>query len=140
MNVPITCGPIREDRVFESRTKGEDFIHIPVDSRFTDPEIFHVSIIPEGRNPKGTLVSGRIYLRGQQVQLKRSKAGDYSIYGESLEITFDHLPQPPVDLYLLSLGLGLILEIFEESSKEYSRVGVVAPTEWQWFEDMDLTI
>ncbi|KAG4028832.1 hypothetical protein MFRU_019g01190 [Monilinia fructicola] len=140
MNVPITYGLIREDRVFVSRIKGGEFIHIPVDSRFVDPEILHVSVIPEGRDPHGTLVSGRIYLRGQLLLLQRSKVGDYSIDSESLPITFDHLPQPPVDLYLLSLGrtnVGLVLRIFEEGSREYSRVGVVAPTEWEWFKDIE---
>ncbi|ESZ97871.1 hypothetical protein SBOR_1747 [Sclerotinia borealis F-4128] len=140
MNVPITYGLIREDRVFASRTIGVQFVHIPVDSRFTDPEILHASIVPEGRDPNGTLVSGRIYLRGQLISLKRSKAGDYSIDGESLPITFDNLPQPPVDLYLLGLGrtnVGLILQVFEESSREYIRVGVVAPTEWEWFENIE---
>ncbi|KAB8293290.1 hypothetical protein EYC80_007619 [Monilinia laxa] len=140
MNVPITYGLIREDRVFASRIKGGEFIHIPVDSRFVDPEILHVSVIPEGRDPHGTLVSGKIYLRGQLLRLQRSKVGDYSIDSESLPITFDHLPQPPVDLDVLSLGrtnVGLVLRIFEEGSREYTRVGVVAPTEWGWFEDIE---
>ncbi|KAM0143873.1 hypothetical protein ACHAP3_001139 [Botrytis cinerea] len=139
MNVPITYGLLREDRVFESRPNKGKFVHIPVDSRITDPEILHISIVPEGEDPRGTLVSGRIYLRGQIVQLQRSKTGDYSMDLESLPIIFDHLPQPPVDLYLLSLGrtnVGLVLQVFEESSKEYSRVGVIAPTEWEWFKDM----
>ncbi|CAD6443154.1 0ff965df-c0aa-415f-8b85-65222d292d4c [Sclerotinia trifoliorum] len=146
MDVSITYGLIREDRVFESRTNRGQFVHVPVDSRFSDPEILHVSIIPEGRDPRGTLISGRIYLRGQLLQLRRSKAGDYSINGEPLPITFDHLPQPPVNLYLLSLGptnVGLVLQVSEESSKEYIRVGVIAPTEWEWFNGIgfeDLTL
>lgn len=88
-------------------------------------------MVPEGRDPHGTLISGMIYIRGQLLQLHRSKAGDYSIEGKSLRITYDHLPQPQVDLYLLSLGrtnAGSILEALEERNKEYVRVGVIAPT------------
>ncbi|KAF7943106.1 hypothetical protein EAE96_011049 [Botrytis aclada] len=117
------------------------FVHVPVDSRITDPEILHISIVPEGNGPRGTLLSGRIYLSGQLLRLHRSKTGDYSIEFESLPIIFDHLPQPPVDLYLMSLGrtnVGLVLQVFEQSSKEYSRVGVIAPTEWEWFKDIKL--
>ncbi|KAF7918709.1 uncharacterized protein EAE97_011804 [Botrytis byssoidea] len=139
MNVPITYGLLREDRVFESRTNRGQFVHVPVDSRIADPEILHISIVPEGEDPRGTLISGRIYLRGQLLQLQRSKTGDYSIDVESLPIIFDHLPQPPVDLYLMSLGrtnVGLVLQVFEHSSKEYNRVGVIAPTEWEWFKDI----
>ncbi|KAF7940046.1 uncharacterized protein EAE98_000173 [Botrytis deweyae] len=139
MNVPITYGLLREDRVFESRANRGQFVHVPVDSRIADPEILHVSIVPEGEDPRGTLISGRIYLRGQLLRLQRSKTGDYSIDVESLPIIFDHLPQPPVDLYLMSLGrtnVGLVLQVFEQSSKEYSRVGVIAPTEWEWFKDI----
>ncbi|APA14021.1 hypothetical protein SS1G_11161 [Sclerotinia sclerotiorum 1980 UF-70] len=146
MDVSITYGLIREDRVFESRSERGQFVHVPVDSRFSDPEILHVSIVPEGRDPRGTLISGRIYLRGQLLHLRRSKAGDYSIDGESLRIIFDYLPQPLVNLYLLSLGrtnVGLVLQVFEAGSKEYIRVGVIAPTEWEWFQDIeseDLTL
>lgn len=139
MNVPITYGLLREDRVFESRANRGQFVHVPVDSRIADPEILHISIVPEGEDPRGTLISGRIYLRGQLLQLQRSKTGDYSIDVESLPIVFDHLPQPPVDLYLMSLGrtnVGLVLQVFEQSSMEYNRVGVIAPTEWEWFKDI----
>ncbi|KAF7899353.1 uncharacterized protein EAF01_008566 [Botrytis porri] len=139
MNVPITYGLLRENRVFESRTNRGQFVHVPVDSRIADPEILHISIVPEGNDPRGTLISGRIYLRGQLLQLQRSKTGDYSIDVESLPIIFDHLPQPPVDLYLMSLGqtnVGLVLQVFEQRSKEYNRVGVIAPTEWEWFKDI----
>ncbi|THV48837.1 hypothetical protein BGAL_0225g00160 [Botrytis galanthina] len=139
MNVPITYGLLREDRVFESRANRGQFVHVPVDSRIADPEILHISIVPEGEDPRGTLISGRIYLRGQLLQLQRSKTGDYSIDVESLPIVFDHLPQPPVDLYLMSLGrtnVGLVLQVFEQSSMEYNRVGVIAPTEWEWFKDV----
>ncbi|KAF7874545.1 uncharacterized protein EAF02_008522 [Botrytis sinoallii] len=140
MNVPITYGLLREDRVFESRVNRGQFVHVPVDSRIVDPEILHISIVPEGEDPRGTLISGRIYLRGQLLQLQRSKTGDYSVDVESLRIIFDHLPQPPVDLYLMSLGrtnVGIVLQVFEQSSKEYSRVGVIAPTEWEWFKDIN---
>lgn len=98
MNVPITYGLIREDRVFASRSKARRFTHVPVDSRFIDPEILHASMVPEGRDPHGTLISGMIYIRGQLLQLHRSKAGDYSVEGKSLRITYDHLSQPQVDL------------------------------------------
>ncbi|PQE08066.1 heterokaryon incompatibility protein [Rutstroemia sp. NJR-2017a WRK4] len=138
MDIPITYELLREDRIFRRRTNEKEFIHVPLDVRFTDPAFLHVSIIPEGKDPNGTLTMGRIFLSGQVIQPKRSKNGDFMVNAEILKVNFDHLPQPPVDVFLLSLGstsVGLVLVPLEEGGKEYQRIGLVAPTEWEWFEN-----
>ncbi|KAM3076281.1 hypothetical protein ACMFMG_006215 [Clarireedia jacksonii] len=138
MNAPITYELVKEDRMFRRRTNEKEFIHVPLDARFINPTFLHVSIIPEGRDPHGTLTLGRIFLTCQVIQPKRFKNGDFMLNGEVLKVTFDHLPQPPVDIFLLSLGstnVGLVLVPLEEGGEEYQRIGIVAPTEWEWFKN-----
>lgn len=142
MNVPITYELVRDDKIVRQKAHEKESVQISQDSRWIDPIFLHVSIIPEGRDKHGTLISGKIFLEGQILPLERSKAGDIGVNGDFVKLVFDHLPQPPADLFLLSLGstnVGLVLELAENGIIEYRRVGVLTPIVWEWFENVEFS-
>jgi hypothetical protein len=139
---------------YEIVRRKDKFLDGPIDQGllFKNPEILEIFVVPEGKDPNGTLISASIHLYGQLLTTYISRLGTCNIWGESVPISWDSLPQTLPKrsvIHLLNLsntGSALVLtfvprlptELEHPGARRFKRIGIVPTIDRRWFQEFEM--